>query len=365
MRPWEVRPAMWPSATGDVQVTAAGATVIGLTATIVAVTDGVPRVLVVRHMTHALAVPDAETIPAPHRDALPFGPFDPVRDRTLESGLRAWVAEQTGLPLRYVEQLYTFGDRFRDPRELYGGPRVVSMAYLALVREAPLSGSGAAEWRDWYDFFPWEDWRSGRPAIIDRVIRPALRRWRDKGADAAERERRAERVAICFGLDDVAGWDAERALERYELLYEAGLLVESQRDREAILAAGRADAFPWAPVDTPKALGRPMALDNRRILATALSRLRGKLKYRPLVFELLPPTFTLFRLQQVVEALTGNGLHKQNFRRLVVAGGLVEATGQLESHTGGRPAELFRFRREVQRERVGLKVSAPGRNEGS
>jgi hypothetical protein len=119
---------MWPSATGDVQVTAAGATVIGLTATIVAVTDGVPRVLVVRHMTHALAVPDAETIPAPHRDALPFGPFDPVRDRTLESGLRAWVAEQTGLPLRYVEQLYTFGDRFRDPRELYGGPRVVSMA---------------------------------------------------------------------------------------------------------------------------------------------------------------------------------------------------------------------------------------------
>jgi hypothetical protein len=142
-------------------------------------------------------------------------------------------------------------------------------------------------------------------------------------------------------------------------------VVESQRDREAILAAGRADAFPWAPVDTPKALGRPMALDNRRILATALSRLRGKLKYRPLVFELLPPTFTLFRLQQVVEALTGNGLHKQNFRRLVVAGGLVEATGQLESHTGGRPAELFRFRREVQRERVGLKVSAPGRNEGS
>ena len=94
-----------------------------------------------------------------------------------------------------------------------------------------------------------------------------------------------------------------------------------------------------------------MALDHRRILATALGRLRGKLKYRPVVFELLPASFTLLQLQRVVEALAGVGLHKQNFRRLVETGGLVEGTGRQHPPTGGRPAELFVFRREVLRER--------------
>ena len=94
-----------------------------------------------------------------------------------------------------------------------------------------------------------------------------------------------------------------------------------------------------------------MALDHRRLMATALGRLRGKLKYRPVVFELVPPTFTLLRLQRVVEALAGVKLHKQNFRRLVEKGGLVEGTGVVEPQGVGRPAELFRFRRAVLRER--------------
>jgi hypothetical protein len=94
-----------------------------------------------------------------------------------------------------------------------------------------------------------------------------------------------------------------------------------------------------------------MALDHRRLMATALGRLRGKLKYRPVVFELLPASFTLLRLQRLVEALAGAPLHKQNFRRLVESGGLVEGTGLRETRSKGRPAELFRFRREVLRER--------------
>ena len=64
-----------------------------------------------------------------------------------------------------------------------------------------------------------------------------------------------------------------------------------------------------------------MRFDHRRILATAIARLRGKLKYRPVVFELMPREFTLTELQRTVEAISGRRLHKQNFRRLVEAGG--------------------------------------------
>lgn len=326
-----------------------GRVVLGLDAVIVAVTDEQPRVLTVRRAGHALASPQelasgdsGEQVP----DALPFGPLDPGRHATLERGLRDWVRRQTGLTLGYVEQLYTFGDRYRDPRERHGGPRVISAAYLALVREREVAGSGDARWHHWYAYLPWEDWRSGRPALIDEVIRPALERWLRSGIPESDRVAQRERVEITFGVGG-APWDPERSLERYELLYEAGLVREAYRD------TGERQ-----PEDTPL-VGLPMALDHRRILATALGRIRGKLKYRPLVFELLPATFTLSSLQRVVEALAGTRLHKQNFRRLVERSGLVEGTGQLDQSTGGRPAELFRFRREVVRERPSPGVSFP------
>ena len=104
----------------------------------------------------------------------------------------------------------------------------------------------------------------------------------------------------------------------------------------------------------------PLKLDHRRIAAVALARLRGKLNYRPVVFELLPERFTLLDLQRTVESLAGVRLHKQNFRRLVEKGGLVEATGRRDYETGGRPAGLFRFRREVLLERPAPGVGLPG-----
>jgi hypothetical protein len=100
-----------------------------------------------------------------------------------------------------------------------------------------------------------------------------------------------------------------------------------------------------------------MALDHRRILATALGRLRGKLKYRPVVFELLPPTFTLFQLQRVVEALAGVRLHKQNLRRLVETGGLVESTGQFDPRTEAVRGYSFPGRARAPRPGVGLPAS--------
>ena len=298
---------------------------IGLSAAIVAVEGEQPSVLVVSHEGSA--------------DALPFGPFDPAHDRTLELGLRKWVGEQTRFDLGYTEQLYTFGDKGRHlPLSGLGdtkASRVVSVGYLALtrqVKEAP-----DTQWRGWYHYFPWEDWRDTRPAMIDSVILPALRKFVKDAPNSETAELRRERVNVCFG----EGWDEERVLERYELLYEAGLVEEFHRD------AGKSSKGP--------ALGTPMLFDHRRILATAIARLRGKLKYRPVVFELMAPAFTLLELQRAVEALAGLRLHKQNFRRLVAEQGLVEGTGKFSAPSRGRPAELFRFRREVLRER-----QAPG-----
>lgn len=339
--------------------------VIGLNAVIVAVTEETPRILTVRRASHSLVGPreksGVEALPPETPDAIPFGPLDTAGDRTLELGLRRWVREQTGLELGYVEQLYTFGDRNRDPAEGRGGPRVVSVAYLALVREGRPSGTGAADWREWYLYFPWEDWRAGRPDVIEEHISPVLSRWADAASDPKTREERRARSDINFGLHG-APWVPERVLERYELIYEVGLAVEAWRDklfknggRTASRRRGLSTPPPWL-----HRLGRPMALDHRRILATALGRLRGKLKYRPVVFELLPSEFTLLQLQRCVEALAGVRLHKQNLRRLVEKGGLVEGTARFDPRTGGRPAELFRFRKEVLRERPAPGVGIPG-----
>ena len=306
---------------------------VGLHATIVAVTGAEPRVL---------TVSGGADDGAP---ALPFGPLDPDRHRTLELGLRAWVREQTGKDLAHVEQLYTFGDRDRggaaDERA-----RVIAVAYLALVRERHLAAGHPAAWQAVYRFLPWEDRRDGESTLLRDRIRPALDAWIAAApAGAARRERRG-RADITFG-SGAAPWDAERVLDRYELLYEAGLVAEARR------AGGPGTA-------APAGFGAPLALDHRRILATALGRLRGKLKYRPLVFELLPEAFTLLQLQRTVETLAGVRLHKQNFRRLVERGALVEGTGRVEPATGGRPAKLFRFRREVQHERPAPGVGLPG-----
>ncbi|MGE0230558.1 MAG: hypothetical protein AB7O39_15295 [Flavobacteriaceae bacterium] len=284
-------------------------------------------------------------------DLLPFGPFDPLRHRTMETGLRSWVLEQRGIELGYVEQLYSFGDRGRHAEPGDIGPHVVSIGYLALT-QLPAGKKPKAGWRAIYDYFPWEDWREGRPEILDSEILPRLRRWAGGRGGSEDRNplSRRERLALCFGVGP-AVWDDERVLERYELLYEAGLMAEALRD-------GRETAKAWQPAPT---LGRPMRFDHRRILATAMGRLRAKIKYRPVIFELMPAAFTLTELQRTVESIAGRHLHKQNFRRLVEQGQLVEPTGTTRLTTGGRPAQLFRFRREVLPERPAPGLRYAGR----
>jgi hypothetical protein len=301
---------------------------IRLSAAIVTATTEEPRVLKVR-------------IGHDPTEALPSGPLE-VEHRTLEVGLRAWVERQTSQKLGYVEQLYTFGDRDRVEDARAG--RALTVAYLALVREARPGGAAEAVWQSWYRYFPWEDWRAGKPAALVPVEQ-RLALWARQAASESQRRLREERLGLAFARS----WNEELVLERYELLYEAGLIQESWRDFER----------PIPPEDGP-VFGEPMAADHRRILATAIGRLRGKIKYRPVVFELMAPAFTLLQLQRTVEALSGVRLHKQNFRRLVEHQGLVEETGGISAETGGRPARLVRFRREVLLERPapGLRLRA-------
>ena len=280
-------------------------------------------------------------------DGLPSGPLEATH-RTLESGLRAWVAEQTRLAIGHVEQLYTFGDRDRvDPTA--EAARTLSIGYLALAREARPSVHRQAAWHRWYRYFPWEDLRDGPPAVLAR-LRHRLLDWAADAATPAEQRRRRERVRATFGQAG-DGWHDERVLERYELLYEVGLVPEPHHDGAPV----------WDQADPETAGAPPMLTDHRRILATAIGRLRGKIRYRPLVFELMPPAFTFLMLQHTVEGLSGVRLHKPNFRRLVAQQGLVEETGEVMPETGGRPARLLRFRPEAVLERAapGMRLPKP------
>ena len=303
-----------------------------LIAVLVAVTDGEPRVLTLRQAAGHQAT------------ALPAGPFA-ATDRSLQASLRAWVERQTGHPLGYVEQLYTFADRDRTgaggaPLE---GP-VIGISYLGLTRETRVSDGYEAGWQGWHRYFPWEDQRAG-PGIARMELIASLRAWAEDVADMEERASRRQRVALTFGTAQAAtgeggAWNEELVLQRYELLFEAGLVPEAKRSAK------------HRPVPPPAIAGASMLHDHRRILATAIARLRAKIKYRPVIFELVPDDFTLLQLQRVFEAVSGRLLHKQNFRRLIDQQGLVEETGGLATDTGGRPAKLYRFKRSVLQERA-------------
>ncbi|MDX8498024.1 hypothetical protein RFM99_06295 [Mesorhizobium sp. VK4C] len=286
-----------------------------LIAVLVAVTNGQPRVMTIDS-----------------GKALPSGPFE-LGHRSLQSGLRDWVEQQTRHPLGYIEQLYTFADRDRVGD---ASRRIISISYLALTREEQSAAAGKATWCDWYDYFPWEDHRHGVPPALHQVIVPRLNAWADAADNFSMRGERRQRMAIAFGLEG-HGWNEELVLQRYELLYEAALVGEAHRGLNN---------------DVRSATGSSMAADHRRILATGIARLRSKIKYRPVVFELMPPLFTLLQLQRTVEALAGRLVHKPNFRRLIEQQELVEEAGETTADTVGRPAKLFRFRHAVLDERA-------------
>ena len=308
---------------------------------------------------------------------LPNGPLMPLH-RSLQAGVRQWVEEQTQQPLGYLEQLYTFVD---TNRRNVDGHALVYVSYLGLVQETQMQArQSQALWRDWYDYFPWENHLDGTPSIIMNYIVPALLDWANAGSDEVIQQRRRQRIGLCWGLtaasiaDDTdtenaseAGhskayesreWVAEHVLLRYEMLYEAGLIPEAPTYPPSYPSATQTKL----PADWSQLIGVPMYYDHRRVIATAISRLRAKIEYRPLIFGLMPDVFTLSQLQQSVEALSGVRLHKQNFRRLLDAQNLVMETGQSSSAQRGRPAKLYRFRHDIELQSLLMDSKLPKRN---
>ena len=283
-----------------------------LVAVLVAVTNGQARVLT----TH-------------QGQSLPAGVLSPLH-RSLQKGVRVWVEEQTAQPLGYLEQLYTFVDtqRGQAAKQLW-----LSVSYVGLVTEVASANLNLqAKWMDWYAFFPWEDRRMVQ-VERDKAILEALTAWIEASADLETQQFRQQRVDMYWGQGEWS-WSEELALQRYELMYETGMLQESAEPNAALL--------PYT--------GIAMQGDHRRIFATAISRLRAKIKYRPLIFDLMPAEFTLLQLQQSIETLAGLTLHKPNFRRLIQHQDLIEPTGDSVMQERGRPAQLYRFKPNVLKE---------------
>ena len=323
-------------------------------AVLVAITDHIARVLTVDQ-----------------GKLLPNGPLMPLH-RSLQAGVRQWVEEQTQQPLGYLEQLYTFVD---TNRRNIDGHALVYVSYLGLVQETQTQAlQSKALWRDWYDYFPWENHLDGMPSIIMDFIIPMLLEWASTAEDSVARQRRRQRIGLCWGLserfltdsefietesvvdktDESREWIAEHVLLRYEMLYEAGLIPEAPNYPPNYQTVE-------LPSDWSQRIGIPMYYDHRRVIATAISRLRAKIEYRPLIFGLIPDVFTLSQLQHSVEALSGIRLHKQNFRRLLESQNLVTETGESSSAQRGRPAKLYRFRHDIELQSLLMDSKLPKR----
>ncbi|MGL1891048.1 MAG: hypothetical protein OCD02_05440 [Spirochaetaceae bacterium] len=319
---------------------------VDLTAVIIRVKESEPQVMTVQEPL-----------------SLPSGAFSPDIHRTLELGLRAWVKEQTGQQLDYVEQLYTYGNWNRNSESRHGS-RNVTVGYYALIPYVKTDTSLPGRWVNLYSFFPWEDFRSGVPDIVSKVIKPSLEHWIQEAREDIEKNQRLLRVRENFG--DFLTWDMSKVLFRYEVLYEAGLVLEAHRDWDDWAK----DAVYRLPIRTnniedknyrelSNGLGTCMEGDHRRILASTTARLRGKLPYRPIVFKLLPKHFTLLTIQKYYEGLIGLLLHKQNFRRYLKQGNFVMETGDVDSTGPGRPAALYTFRSGVKAEMINVGVNLP------
>jgi 8-oxo-dGTP diphosphatase len=183
--------------------------------------------------------------------------------------------------------------------------------------------------------------------LIERALPPFEGRWALPGgfilrgeslADAALRELGEETGVRNVYLEQLYTFGDPDRDPRGRVVSVAYYALISA-DRTALSAGSDASAARWWPVaDHP-----PLAFDHREILAYAVERLRNKLEYTTVGFQLLPPKFTLTQLQQVYEAILGRPLDKRNFRRKMDLLGILSPLKEWARDGRSRPAQLFTF----------------------
>jgi len=183
--------------------------------------------------------------------------------------------------------------------------------------------------------------------LIQRGLEPFKGRWAlpggfvrvDETIDEAARRELAEEAGLKnVFLEQLYTFGAVARDPRERVVSVAHFALVKLSDHRATAATDAAEAE-WFPVSkVPK-----LAFDHREILALAVERLKGKVRYQPIGFELLPPKFTLSQLQHLYEAVLGTELDKRNFRKKVLGFGLL--VPHQEKLAGGRhrPAQLFSF----------------------
>ena len=188
-----------------------------------------------------------------------------------------------------------------------------------------------------------------RVLLIQRALQPFEGKWALPGGfvridetldDAARRELEEETGLSKVFLEQLYTFGAVDRDPRERIVSVAYYALVNLRDHQVHAATDARDAAWFGVNDVPR-----LAFDHADILQTALARLRGKLRYQPIGFELLPKKFTLSQLQRVHEAILGERLDKRNFRKRVDALGVVRPLNESVTLPAGRPAQLFVFRR--------------------
>lgn len=166
----------------------------------------------------------------------------------------------------------------------------------------------------------------------------------DQGEDleaAARRELEEETGAKVSYLEQLFTFGAPRRDPRGRTISVAYMALVRAHDHHIV---GRDDATEaeWSPVSTLIAGKRPLAFDHDEIIRTGVARLQAKVRYAPIGFSLLSPTFTLSEMQHLYEAVLLRTLDKRNFRRRILAMGILADAGHQEN-VPHRAAALYRF----------------------
>ena len=183
--------------------------------------------------------------------------------------------------------------------------------------------------------------------LIKRALPPFQGKWALPGGfvqvaetlDAAARRELVEETGLTnVFLEQLYTFGAVNRDPRERVVSVAYYALVKLSDHQARAATDAAQARWFSLSQLPQ-----LAFDHAGIVATALARLQGKVRYQPIGFELLPEKFTLSELQQLYEAILATQLDKRNFRKKVLGFGLLAALKETRRAGRHRPAQLFRF----------------------